>query len=242
MFVIQKKGSDVADLEFAREALCRCVAKGGDRDGISACLQYLAAYTADGTTTTRQIQDEIGIVLRRFCYMAVLNGEDAGRARSLTEFYLDSIRRCEKRSDMLVLFESCAEMFSAMVSANRASRSSEADFRECKTYIQERLTEELGLETVAAHYGYHPAYFSRKFKQTFGETFKQYLLAARLDHAAQELCGTRQSILEISEKYCFCSQSHFQNAFRERFGMTPRQYRQQRQLEASPDCAMGKVG
>lgn len=97
------------------------------------------------------------------------------------------------------------------------------------------------MEDVAGHYGYHPAYFSRKFKQTFGVTFKQYLLGARLEHAAEELRNSRQSILEISEKYHFCSQSHFQNAFRERFGQTPRQYRQKEEGMTALGMAMKKV-
>lgn len=229
MVAMQKKAGMTIDLKLTQEALCRCVSD-GNRQGIASCLEYFSSYTADGTTTLRQIRSEIEVLMHRFCCLAVLAGEDMDRTQKLANFYLDSIRRCEKRSDMLVLFESCAEMFCALVAMHRGFSGDEADFRGCKAYIQSRLTEELRLEDVAAHYGYHPAYFSRKFRQTFGVTFKQYLLSARLEHAAEELRITRHSILEISEKYRFCSQSHFQNAFRERFGMTPRQYRQDRAL------------
>lgn len=240
MMGMQQKSAAVLERELAREALCRCVAK-GDRRGIAASLQCFADCTVDGTTTIRQMQDEIETLLWRFCHMAVLEGESAERARQLTEFYVSSIRRCEKRSDMLVLFESGAEMFSTMASVNRPMFHGGADFRDCKRYIGSRLTEDIRLEDVAAHYGYHPSYFSRKFKQTFGETFKQYLVAARLDCAAEELCSSRQSILDISEKYCFCSQSHFQNAFRDRFGITPRQYRQKKQLAVAVGRRMERV-
>lgn len=229
MVAMQKRNTTAVNMEFAQEALCRCVSN-GNRSGIAACLEHFAAYTADGTTTLRQLRNDIETLLRRFCCLAVLAGEDITRVKDLADFYLDSIGRCEKQSDILLLFESCAEMFSALVAMHQGCCGEEADFQGCRTYIQSRLTEELRMEDVAAHYGYHPAYFSRKFRQTFGVTFKRYLLGARLDHAAEELRSTRQSLLEISEKYRFCSQSHFQNAFRERFGETPRQYRQKSKL------------
>lgn len=241
MVAMQKRNTAAVSIEFAQEALCRCVSD-GNRGGIAACIEYFAAYTADGTTTLRQLRSEIETLLRRFCCLAVLAGEDIERTKNLADFYLDSIGRCEKRSDILVLFESCAEMFSAMVAMHRGFSGDEADFQGCRTYIQSRLTEELRMEDVAGHYGYHPAYFSRKFKQTFGVTFKQYMLGARLEHAAEELRSTRQSILEISEKYHFCSQSHFQNAFRERFGQTPRQYRQKAAFAATYGMEVKQVG
>lgn len=241
MVAMQKRNTTAVSREFAQEALCQCVSN-GNRGGIAACLEYFAAYSANGTITLRQLRSEIETLLRRFCCLAVLAGEDIDRTKNLADFYLDSISRCEKQSDILVLFESCAEMFSALVAMHHGCTGEEADFQGCRTYIQSRLTEELRMEDVATHYGYHPAYFSRKFKQTFGVTFKQYLLAARLDHAAEELRSTRQSILDISEKYHFCSQSHFQNAFRERFGETPRQYRQKAESTVFGSTNVAMVG
>jgi AraC-like DNA-binding protein len=82
-----------------------------------------------------------------------------------------------------------------------------------------------GLGTAAAICNMSPDYFGRNFKHLFGSSFAAYSLSFRLRLAAQSLLTTRQSVSEIAYAFGFPNISHFSFRFREQFGMTPRQYR-----------------
>lgn len=83
----------------------------------------------------------------------------------------------------------------------------------------------LSLEAAAALCRLSPAYFSRSFKQIYGETFSDYVRFHRLHLAARRIAVGRESLSEIAYDLGFSSPSHFAARFKDRFGVTPRQYR-----------------
>lgn len=95
----------------------------------------------------------------------------------------------------------------------------------CKKYICENIEDSLSLNKIAAHCGYNPAYLSRKFKEIYGINLNRFILETRLEMAAECLKNTDKVLVEISEDFCFSSQSHFQNAFKALYHMTPMEYR-----------------
>lgn len=102
------------------------------------------------------------------------------------------------------------------------------DMSECIAYIADNVCDhKLTLENVAYHCGYNPSYLSRKFKRTFGMNFNRYLMNAKLEKSTDYLKNTCKSIAEIAADLYFSSQSHFQNAFKSVYGITPAEYRRQ---------------
>ena len=85
--------------------------------------------------------------------------------------------------------------------------------------------EPISLESAASICSLSPAYFSRRFKRALGMNFTDYARVYRLHLAARRLATTGSSISEIGYCLGFSSPSHFTARFRERFGMTPREYR-----------------
>lgn len=55
-----------------------------------------------------------------------------------------------------------------------------------------------------------------------------YITLRRMKEAASLLRYTDKSLGEISSYLCFSSQSYFQNVFKKHYGITPLQYRNQR--------------
>lgn len=47
----------------------------------------------------------------------------------------------------------------------------------------------------------------------------------KLEESKSLLTFTEKSLAEISSHLCYSSQSHFQNAFKKQYGLTPMQYR-----------------
>jgi AraC-like DNA-binding protein len=71
---------------------------------------------------------------------------------------------------------------------------------------------------------------------TGGESILAYILRRRLDECAARLADPQwrgHSITEIAFSYGFNSAPHFTRTFRDRFGISPREYRQQGEEERS---------
>ena len=92
-------------------------------------------------------------------------------------------------------------------------------------YIARHYTHQLSTEQVAQHVGLHPNYAMTLFRQTFGTTLLQHITQHRLPHAQRLLVTTTDSVLKIAHHSGFGSLSRFNEAFREAFGCTPRDYR-----------------
>jgi len=74
----------------------------------------------------------------------------------------------------------------------------------------------------------HP-HVSRTMKACTGQTPVQYVNELRMSHAARALTGSNESLAGIAEEIGLPNLSHFHKTFRARFGVTPAQYRTDRQ-------------
>lgn len=85
--------------------------------------------------------------------------------------------------------------------------------------------EAITLDEAAALCSLSPAYFSRKFSGVFGMSFTEYARVHRLHLAARRLATSSRPVSQIAYEVGFSSPSYFTARFRERFAMTPREYR-----------------
>lgn len=92
-------------------------------------------------------------------------------------------------------------------------------------YIAAHFTEDFSLTQMARDLGYSPYTLSRVFSSTFHCNFNSYLNNIRLDYACNLLLNTNQTITEAFENAGFGSQRTFNRIFRERYRMSPRDYR-----------------
>jgi AraC-like DNA-binding protein len=97
--------------------------------------------------------------------------------------------------------------------------------RAAANYIRSHSSEPFTLGQAAAIAGYSPHYFSRKFSQTFGMSFPDFLLESRLLHAKRLLASTSLSIKQIALDTGFSQSSYFVTCFHRQEGMTPQQFR-----------------
>ena len=83
----------------------------------------------------------------------------------------------------------------------------------------------LSLGSIARDVGVHPATLARGFRCAYGYSIGELQRQLRLDFAARQVALTDLALARIAEQAGFFDQSHFTNAFRRRFGTTPRHYR-----------------
>jgi AraC family transcriptional regulator len=82
------------------------------------------------------------------------------------------------------------------------------------------------LRTIAAIVGRHSSHIAREFRRHEGVSVGEFSRRCRLELAAMTLSSDSASIADVAFAAGFCDQSHFTNAFRRVFGVTPAAYRQ----------------
>ncbi|MDO4350779.1 MAG: helix-turn-helix transcriptional regulator [Eubacteriales bacterium] len=92
--------------------------------------------------------------------------------------------------------------------------------------IQSHSDEALTLNRLAGELGYSTFYVSRKFKEISGMQLRDYLRYRKLAFALKKIRDTDMGILDIALNYGFSSHEAFTRAFKEAYGMTPSEYRQ----------------
>ena len=65
----------------------------------------------------------------------------------------------------------------------------------------------------------------RYFKENMGTSFVDYLRDYRLTMAARLLLVSDDTVLSIAEEVGFDNLSYFNRAFKKKYGVTPREYR-----------------
>ena len=92
-------------------------------------------------------------------------------------------------------------------------------------FISNHYMEHIGAADIAAAAGYSPNYLSQKFRKSVGIGIHEYLVFIRLQYAALELITTNDSITEIAFRCGFSDSNYFKDAFKKKYGVTPRAYR-----------------
>lgn len=97
-------------------------------------------------------------------------------------------------------------------------------------YIAEHFLESISLTEMSHDLGFSPYAISRVFSGVFHTNFNQYVNHLRLEYAQQQILYTENSITDICYMSGFNSQRTFNRAFRDKYGMTPREYRTEGRL------------
>jgi DNA-binding response OmpR family regulator len=100
------------------------------------------------------------------------------------------------------------------------------------------------VEELAKLVGTHEKRLSRAFRDNLGQTAGEYIRDTRLKTAQRFLLNTSMTISDIAEEIGFSTAGNFATAFRERFDMTPSDWRRQQgrmenahpRVEQQPDA------
>ncbi|WND02952.1 AraC family transcriptional regulator [Temperatibacter marinus] len=92
-----------------------------------------------------------------------------------------------------------------------------------KDYLETHFLEELTLDHIAQVAGYSKWHLVRDFKTLFGSSPYQYIVYLRLC-LSKELLLKGQKLVDTALDCKFSDQSHFTKKFKQRFGLTPKQW------------------
>jgi AraC family transcriptional regulator len=127
----------------------------------------------------------------------------------------------------IVLAHELLRLNNGAAPARQNSRGGLAGWQEKKVaqYIEEHLSEDISLATLAEVARLSPFHFVRSFKQSFGLPPHRYLNRLRMEQAKIFLGNPAMSVTQIASNMGFSETSSFTTTFRKQIGLTPTAYR-----------------
>lgn len=98
--------------------------------------------------------------------------------------------------------------------------------RRVRRFLLDHMDSRLTIERLAEEFRISPTYLKETFRRVSGQPIHRYLQDCRLTRAARLLSTTNDSVLSIAVSVGYSGTSRFNAAFKERYGVSPRQFRQ----------------
>ena len=203
----------------------------GDVEGLKSFIRNIPNMNVGRTATDsiRQAKNlfiaSTTLVTRR----AIDGGLDIETAYQLSDSY---ILEAEKMSDVnaiILLNMTCIIDFTKRVSEAKVPMGMSREIFTVIQYISNHVNTNISVEQIAEELHMDRSTLSKKFKRELGFNISSYIMRRKLEEAKSLLNYSDKTISEISEYLCFSSQSYFQNVFKSKYGMTPKEYRNKSQ-------------
>jgi AraC family transcriptional regulator len=110
--------------------------------------------------------------------------------------------------------------------ADTAAQQLEGLAARIRQHVRDHLGERMTLHDLIAATGATRRRLLTVFQQCFHTTPARYVLETRLNHAAERVVMGSETLTRIALSSGFASPSHFTTAFKRRFGVTPRAWRE----------------
>lgn len=102
--------------------------------------------------------------------------------------------------------------------------------KEALSYIEQNFQNDISVEDIAAFCGLNRSYFGKIFHDTLEKSPQEFLINYRMTKAAELLKLTTLSIADIGNAVGYPNQLHFSRAFKNIYGMSPRNWRNENRL------------
>jgi len=108
-----------------------------------------------------------------------------------------------------------------------SSKMSDYYIKEAINYIEQNFQNNISIEDVATVCGINRSYLGKIFKKSTGQSPQEFLMNYRMVKAAELLKLTSLSIADIGSAIGYENQLHFSRAFKNIYGVSPREWRNQ---------------
>ena len=97
--------------------------------------------------------------------------------------------------------------------------------KEAISFIEQNFQNEITVEDIADFCGLNRSYFGKIFHEYIGKSPQNFLISYRMLKATELLKLTGLSIADIGNAVGYSNQLHFSRAFKNTYGVSPRQWR-----------------
>ena len=92
-------------------------------------------------------------------------------------------------------------------------------------YVRQNYDNDLTTEEICKEFYCSRSHFSHTFKKETEESFREYLIGVRLEHAKRLLKYSNLKVTEIALSVGFKDANYFSNVFKKHVGVSPMTYR-----------------
>lgn len=173
-------------------------------------------------TRANIILDRLGVTMTHYYFPAF---------PELRAFWEPAIRNYPNALDLIsesVLLYTFSALTERVISESNDHISPGASemIKQIKKYVDDNYYDpDLSLESVAAHFSYNKTYLSSAFKKQMKTGFSNYLNVIRCRHACRLLGEEFTTTQEIAFRCGYNDPMYFSKVFRQKFGISPRDYR-----------------
>jgi AraC-like DNA-binding protein len=97
-----------------------------------------------------------------------------------------------------------------------------AALQDIADFLEKNCTMEHSLRSLSRQFHINEFKLKKGFREHYGQTVFQYLRHKRMHHAYAKFQSGANSVLEVAVEVGYSNASHFARAFREEFGLNPR--------------------
>ena len=97
--------------------------------------------------------------------------------------------------------------------------------KEAFSFIEQNFQNDISVEDIASCCGLNRSYFGKIFRENTGKSPQEFLISYRMVKATELLKLTRLSVGDIGNAVGYPNQLHFSRAFKNVYGISPRQWR-----------------
>jgi two-component system response regulator YesN len=189
-------------------------AVGIEVDHISAQLQHLNEH--NGARVKPLLHFFVLHLMREMKEMAVFSKEQEEQLW----------RRLDRRFNIKDLLSFIRQVTEAVTERSvDKKKQSELSMLEARTFLDRNLNRDLSVEEAATYVGLSTSYFSLLFKQTFGETFIEYVTRERMERAKTMLADSQKSVAQIAKEVGYAERRYFTKVFMKYTGDNPTEFR-----------------
>lgn len=227
---LEQSYHDIYDFE---QLLIKYVAS-GEITALKELLEHYSQlnYMSEGELSSDPIRQAKNIFIGNITLIAKQAAIPAGLAveetYQLVETYIQECERLQNMEAIITLQYNMLIDFTERVAQNRLPQAISPDILKCVRYIDLHYTEMITVDNLVRHSNRSKSSLSSLFKAEMGMTITEYITQQRISHAKTLLHFSDKSLSEISEFLNFSSQSYFQNVFKKQVGVTPLEYRKQK--------------
>lgn len=223
----EQRESGVAHTPYSREVAFYTCVKNGDLQGLES---NMASFMGDALVVGRMSDDN----LRQVKYLAVScitlatryaveGGLMESEAYNLSDSYMQSVDKMDSPEEIMRFLVEKATELTVLVKAHRQRLEYPPYVRKAIKFVSAHLHERLRCEDVASECGVSADYLSQSFKKCVGESLHDFILSQKLEASKSLLFGGVE-YGEIGYYFGFCSQTHYIQCFKKKYGVTPREF------------------